>query len=368
MDLTNAIEATGLSKTFGAEVRALDGLDLQVETQSILGLLGPNGAGKTTAVRIFTTILQPDQGSARVMGHDVVSEAATVRASIGLAGQAAAVDENLTGAENLRIIGRLSHVPRRTARAKADELLARFGLTEAAGRPVKTYSGGMRRRLDVAAALVASPPVLFLDEPTTGLDPESRLELWAVIKELVDDGTTVLLTTQYLEEADRLADRVAVVDHGKVIAEGTPTELKASMGTTVLEIGWPDAALAARAAGALTNVGSNPPTLDGTNLELAVGDGPQTLMDALRVLGENGLAPGTLSLREPSLDDVFLALTGRRTMPTDGPGSDHVGDGTAQRGGRRRNGRAGVRRGEGQPGGAGQVTAGPGQGGPRWRR
>src|SRR6185437_1882399 len=219
-----AVEADGLVKVFRGkrEVRALDGVDLRVKPGTVLGLLGPNGAGKTTAVRILSTILSPDRGRGAVLGHDVVREADTVRRLIGLAGQYATVDENLTGRENIRMVGRLTHLPKKLVMERADQLLAQFDLTEAGNRPLKTYSGGMRRRLDLAAALVGRPPVLFLDEPTTGLDPQSRQGLWAVIEELVRAGTTVLLTTQYLEEADRLADRIVVIDHGRVIAEGTP--------------------------------------------------------------------------------------------------------------------------------------------------
>ncbi|MBV9934169.1 MAG: ATP-binding cassette domain-containing protein, partial [Actinobacteria bacterium] len=231
----SAIHAEGLQKRFGS-VRALDGLDLDVPAGTIFGLLGPNGAGKTTAVRVFTTILHPDGGTARVLGHDVAKEPDLVRTLIGLAGQYAAVDENLTGRENLRMVGRLTHLAKPAINPRADELLERFSLTDAANRPVKTYSGGMRRRLDLSAALVHRPPVLFLDEPTTGLDVTSRTELWNVIRELQADGTSVLLTTQYLEEADQLASTIAVVDHGKVIALGSPAELKATIGSTVLSL------------------------------------------------------------------------------------------------------------------------------------
>src|SRR5437870_3836558 len=252
--MSDAVVAEGLTKRYGSVV-ALDGVDLRVPTATVLGLLGPNGAGKTTAVRILTTIIRPDGGSAQVLGHDVVREADAVRYRIGLAGQYAAVDPNLTGRENLRLIGRLTQLPHRRIPARADELLERFGLTDAAGRLVRTYSGGMRRRLDLAAALVHRPPVLFLDEPTTGLDPQGRLDLWAVIEGLVSDGTTVLLTTQYLEEADRLAERIAVVDKGHVIAEGTPAELKAALGTTVLEITMAGEGSALQAAQALHLLG-----------------------------------------------------------------------------------------------------------------
>jgi daunorubicin resistance ABC transporter ATP-binding subunit len=306
-----AIHAQALEKNFG-DVRALAGLDLSVQEGTIYGLLGPNGAGKTTAVRIFTTIIAPDAGMATVLGYDVVRDADAVRERIGLAGQYAAVDENLTGSENLRLVGKLSHLDPKVIRPRADELLERFDLTEAANRPVKTYSGGMRRRLDVAAALVHRPPVLFLDEPTTGLDPAGRTELWGVISDLVRDGSTVLLTTQYLEEADRLANRVAVVDHGKVIAEGTPSQLKSRMGATVLELTYPSKAKAVKAAKALERVGPRDPILDGSIVELAVTDGSKFVVDVLRKLDRSKLAPAGMALREPSLDDVFLTLTGQR--------------------------------------------------------
>jgi len=317
--MTHAIEAQDLEKTFGGTVRALDGVSFTVEEGTVFGLLGPNGAGKTTAVRILTTIVGPDAGSARVLGHDVVSEAARVRSLIGLAGQYAAVDENLTGRENIFMVGRLNHLARDVCSRRATELLERFGLTDAGDRTLKTYSGGMRRRLDLAAALVARPAVLFLDEPTTGLDLRSRNDLWEMIEGLVDGGTTVLLTTQYLEEADRLARRVAVVDHGRVIAEGTPAQLKADLGATVLDVGLVDAAAAATAARILATVGTKPPTVDGSSIELPVDDGPAAAMEALRLLDAAAVAPTTFVLREPSLDDVFLALTGKRTEADDDP-------------------------------------------------
>jgi ABC-2 type transport system ATP-binding protein len=317
--MTHAIEVENLEKTFGGTVRALDGVSFGVEEGTVFGLLGPNGAGKTTAVRVLTTIVRPDAGTARVLGHDVVSEAARVRSLIGLAGQYAAVDENLTGRENIYMVGRLNHLARDVSARRATELLERFGLSDAGDRTLKTYSGGMRRRLDLAAALVARPTVLFLDEPTTGLDLRSRNDLWEMIEGLVDGGTTVLLTTQYLEEADRLARRVAVVDHGRVIAEGTPDQLKADLGATVLDIGLVDGATAATAAEILALVGTKPPTVDGSSIELPVDDGPRAAMETLRILDAHSLAPTTFVLREPSLDDVFLALTGKRTDVEDDP-------------------------------------------------
>jgi ABC-2 type transport system ATP-binding protein len=306
-----AISVAGLRKKFG-DVVALDGIDFEVPPGTVFGLLGPNGAGKTTAVRILTTILRPDGGMARVLGRDVSKDPDFVRCSIGLAGQFAAVDENLTGSENLRLIGKLTHMPRELIRPRAADLLERFGLTDAANRPVKTYSGGMHRRLDVAAALVHRPPVLFLDEPTTGLDPASRADVWVMIEELVADGTTVLLTTQYLEEADRLARDLAVVDHGKVIASGSPAKLKATIGTTVIDIGLASAAAAKRAAKVLTGVAPSEPIVEGTTVEINVKDGAKVLPDVLRTLDKSRIKPATIHLREPSLDDVFLALTGHK--------------------------------------------------------
>jgi ABC-2 type transport system ATP-binding protein len=315
-----SIKVEGLTKRFGSLV-ALDGIDFEVPTGTVFGLLGPNGAGKTTAIRILTTILEPDGGRAEVLGLDVVRDAETVRYRIGLAGQFAAVDPNLTGYENLRLVGRLAQMPKASIRPRARELLDRFDLAEAADRPVRTYSGGMRRRLDVAAALLQRPPVLFLDEPTTGLDLQSRNALWETIRELVAAGTSVLLTTQYLEEADRLAERLAVVDGGKVIAEGTPAELKSRLGNTVIEIAMGEEG-AARRAQSLLEIRDQGTEREGNMLRLS-SDGPRVLMDVLRSLDAEGLSPASLTVRDPSLDDVFLALTGRHaehaTEPTQQP-------------------------------------------------
>ena len=313
-----AILVEGLAKRFG-DVVALDGIDFQVPAGTVFGLLGPNGAGKTTAIRILATILRPDGGRATVLGRDVVRDPDGVRYRIGLAGQYAAVDPNLTGRENLRLTGSLAQLPRHEAKSRADELLERFGLRDAADRPVRTYSGGMRRRLDVAAALVQRPPVVFLDEPTTGLDIFSRNELWNMIRELVADGATVLLTTQYLEEADRLADRIAVVDEGRVIANDTPSILKAELGNTVIEMGMGDGARAIRAEDLLTSTLDVRPERDGTTVRLTSHDGSRMLMDVLRSLDDHDLAPATLAVREPSLDDVFLALTGHRAESEETP-------------------------------------------------
>ncbi|HEX5898445.1 MAG TPA: ATP-binding cassette domain-containing protein [Solirubrobacteraceae bacterium] len=311
-----AISVTGLVKSFG-DVRALAGVDLEAPPGSVLGLLGPNGAGKTTAVRVLTTLLLPDAGTVRVTGLDVVRDAVELRSRIGLAGQYAAVDENLTGLENLVMVGRLYGERRAAAKRRGQELLERFDLVEAARRPVKTYSGGMRRRLDLAAALVASPPVLFLDEPTTGLDPRSRLEVWATIEGLVAEGTTVLLTTQYLDEADRLADAIAVIDRGRVIAEGTPDELKDRVGGERLEVHLADATAIDAAVRALAPMSDEPPSVEEETVRLTVRQRTGTIVEAVRRLDDVGVGVDDLGLRRPTLDDVFLSLTGHAAEAAD---------------------------------------------------
>jgi ABC-2 type transport system ATP-binding protein len=309
--LNAVIEATGLVMKY-KDVVALDGLDLAVAEGTILGLLGPNGAGKTTAVRILTTLLQPDSGTARVAGIDVVQNPQEVRKRIGLSGQNAAVDEHLTGFENLDMIGRLYRLGKDRSRVRARELLEGFDLVDAADRPVKTYSGGMRRRLDLAGALVAEPPVLFLDEPTTGLDPRSRTELWREIRELVDRGTTVMLTTQYLEEADRLADEIMVIHHGKAIAQGSSNALKLMVGGDRIEVVVDSVEAVGRARVVLGRFSEGDMQVDERTRTIVapISGGASVFTQALRALDEEGLDLHDVSLRRPTLDDVFLTLTG----------------------------------------------------------
>jgi len=313
--MDHAIWAEGLVKRFG-ETTALAGVDLAVRTGTVLGLLGPNGAGKTTTVRVLATLLQPDAGRATVGGYDVLRDAHRVRQLIGLTGQYASVDEALTGTENLLLIGRLLGVPRPQAKARARELLARFDLTDAADRAAKTYSGGMRRRLDLAASLVGRPRMLYLDEPTAGLDPRSRLELWDLVRGLVADGVTVLLTTQYLEEADELADEIAVIDHGRVIASGAPDELKAKTGAQWLEVRPADAADLPTVVSVVGELTGAAPEVDGQLVTAPVQD-PALLPAAVRRLDDAGVVIGELALRSSSLNEVFLSLTGRPAEETD---------------------------------------------------
>ncbi|MGH3878363.1 MAG: ATP-binding cassette domain-containing protein [Actinophytocola sp.] len=306
-----AVRAEALVKTFGS-TRALDGIDLEIPTGTVLGLLGPNGAGKTTAVRILTTLLRPDSGRAWIAGHDVLADPNAVRRSIGLSGQYAAVDENLTGFENLYMVGRLYGKNKTDARARSRELIGRFQLDDAADRPAKTYSGGMRRRLDLAGALVAEPEVVLLDEPTTGLDPRGRLDTWDVIGELVAEGATVLLTTQYLEEADRLADTIMVIDHGRAIASGTSDHLKAQVGGERLQIIVAEPTEIEVATRVLAEVGAGEPDVNthAREVQVLVDAGPKSLIEALRRLDAEGVVVLDVGLHRPTLDDVFLSLTG----------------------------------------------------------
>jgi ABC-2 type transport system ATP-binding protein len=321
-DSSLGIEATGLVKTFGS-TRAVAGVDLAVRAHSVYAVLGPNGAGKTTTIRMLATLLRPDAGSARIFGHDIVREADAVRRLVSLTGQLASVDEDLTGGENLILLGRLLGLRRAAAKGRAGELLDAFGLSEAAGKLVKHYSGGMRRRLDIAASIVVTPRLMFLDEPTTGLDPRSRNQVWSIIRALVDEGTTILLCTQYLEEADQLADGIAVIDRGTVIAEGTPAQLKASIGSGALHVRLLDPGQRTQAAqqlGAALGVVSLEP--DPAALTVACSD-PMRAADAVAALARSGVGVATFTLGQPSLDEVFLALTGH-------PAEDRAADGSPQ--------------------------------------
>jgi ABC-2 type transport system ATP-binding protein len=332
------IQTDGIQKRFG-DVEALKGIDLEVAEGSVFGLLGPNGAGKTTGVRILTTLLVPDAGRATVAGHDVVKDAAALRAEIGLAGQFAAIDENLTGLENVVMVGRLYHLTPQEARRRSEDVLEAFGLTHAANRPARTYSGGMRKRLDLCASLVGRPKVLFLDEPTTGLDPRSRLGLWEMIRELRNEGTTLLLTTQYLEEADHLADRIAVIDLGNVIAEGTSDQLKDRMGGELLELHVADNAETEKAAGVLAGVGTGEHVVDpqtGLVRVHAGTDGTGVVFEAVRRLDDAKIWIADMALHKPTLDDVFLTLTGRPAEEVEVDDEGEAEEPARRRGRRRR--------------------------------
>jgi ABC-2 type transport system ATP-binding protein len=322
-----AIEATGLVKSFG-ETRAVDGVDLAVRRGSVYGVLGPNGAGKTTTIRMLATLLHPDAGSARVLGHDIVTDAEAVRAVVSLTGQLASVDEDLTGRENLVLLGRLLGMRAAAAKERAGELLDAFGLAESAAKLVKHYSGGLRRRLDIAASIVVTPELMFLDEPTTGLDPRSRNQVWDIVRALVAEGTTILLCTQYLEEADQLAEGIAVIDRGKVIAEGTPGQLKASVGSATLHVRLldpqqrPDAAqVLDRHLGAVT-LESDPAALSAACP--SAGAGAEVVADLVRA----GVGVAAFSLGQPSLDEVFMAITGHHVDEGGGDGTDPINDGS----------------------------------------
>ncbi|WP_230536271.1 ATP-binding cassette domain-containing protein [Streptomyces sp. OUCMDZ-3434] len=334
--MPGAIYAEGLVKTFG-DVRALDGVDLDVPEGTVLGMLGPNGAGKTTAVRCLTTLLVPDSGRALVAGIDVAENPNEVRRAIGLSGQFAAIDEYLTGRENLQMVGRLYQLSGREAKARAGELLERFGLADAGDRTAKTYSGGMRRRLDLAAALVVSPPVMFMDEPTTGLDPRNRQALWGVIQELVEGGTTLLLTTQYLEEADHLADDICVVDHGRVIARGTSDELKARTGGERVELVVHERERIADAVEVLTRVGEGAPTVSEhtRKLTVPVSGGAKLLAEVIRELDVRKIEIDDIGLRRPTLDDVFISLTGHAAQAAEGENGEDGEDGDGPANGER---------------------------------
>ncbi len=321
-----AIETDQLVKTFG-DVRAVDGVDLAVAAGTVYGVLGPNGAGKTTTIRMLATLVKPDAGTARVLGHDVVAEADAVRALVSLTGQLASVDEDLTGRENLVLLGRLLGLGRAGSRTRADELLAAFDLTEAGGRLVKHFSGGMRRRLDIAASLVVTPRLMFLDEPTTGLDPRSRNQVWDIVRALVAGGTTVLLCTQYLDEADQLADRIAVIDHGRVIAEGTSSELKASVGGGALHVRLADGGQRPEAERVLARLAGSEVHYDADPASLSVQiDDPDRAADAVAELSRAGLELADFSLGRPTLDEVFLALTGRPAEEPPGGQSDPINE------------------------------------------